>query len=151
MLGGRTSFNRSAGDTFEWSGDNWELSTASEVGVLDFYGMTSALDGAGVIVFGGRAITDESDINGDSILPNDLWRFRWDGSSSPERCAGTDTDDDGRVDCDDPDCAVTCGSCGDAVCDANEQCTCMQDCGVCAGTCGDLVCSMNETCAGDCP
>jgi hypothetical protein len=71
-----------------------------------------------------------------------------------ELCSdGVDGDDDGLVDCDDPDCvAEPACLCGDGVCDeaAGEMTNCPLDC---AMGCGDGVCAMNEdhlTCATDC-
>jgi hypothetical protein len=156
MFGGKNSFDESDPDSYEWvvtpMGSRWELGTAAEAGGLEFSAMTPALDGAGVLAVAGRLATAESNANGDIYAMSDVWRLRWDGSSAGERCSGTDSDADGKVDCDDPDCEVACATCGDGACDSLEMCTsCPMDCGACADTCGDLVCRMGETCAGDCP
>jgi hypothetical protein len=156
MFGGKNSFGESDTDVYEWvvapTGGRWELGTAAEAGGLEFSAMTPALDGAGVVAVAGRLATAETNANGDVLSMSDVWRLRWDGSSAAERCSGTDSDADGKVDCDDPDCEVACATCGDGMCDPLELCTsCPADCGACADTCGDLVCRMDETCAGDCP
>lgn len=47
-----------------------------------------------------------------------------------------------------------CATCGNAMCEAGENCTnCPADCGACSPTCGNMTCEGGETCtncAGDC-
>jgi hypothetical protein len=151
MFGGKNEFGESAGAAWEWDGTRWNLGTASEIGVLEFHSLSPAPDGAGVVAFAG-IVNDQFAIqNGDTNVTKSVRRLRWDGSSAAERCSGTDADLDGKLDCDDPDCAAVCTTCGNGTCEAFEQCTsCPADCGACATQCGDFVCSSGETCTGDC-
>jgi hypothetical protein len=151
MFGGRNQFGESDSAVWEWDGVRWHLGTASGIGVLEFHSMSPALDGAGVLSFGGVINDPFALANGDTIVTNQVWRLRWDGSSAMERCSGTDADQDGLLDCDDPDCAAVCATCGNGTCETFEQCTsCPTDCGMCATQCGDFVCTTGESCAGDC-
>jgi hypothetical protein len=130
-------------DVWEWTGFSWALAAAKDSRRLDSFGMTSGFDG-GVLVFGGRTrpfgVSDE------------IFRLRYDGPARYETCIDIDVDGDGLAGCADADCAATCTSCGDAVCDGTfETCTsCAEDCGACPDTCGDFTCSAGEVCAADC-
>lgn len=130
LVGGQSSLDYSIADAWEWDGTSWALSPATEIGALEFMGVVSALDGAGVLSVGGStfAETDDQPMNSRSV-----WRLRWDGLSPTERCSGLDIDGDSFVDCDDPDCDAVCTGCGDGVCDPlRELClSCPTDCGVC--------------------
>jgi cysteine-rich repeat protein len=100
----------------------------------------------------------------------ELWELAYRAPGEPdESCRfGFDTDHDGLVGCDDPDCAGYCTplcltggpcaaelpQCGDGVCNAQlETCRmCPGDC-ACESLCGDFFCDPGEvasTCPGDC-
>lgn len=115
----------------------------------------STRDGSGISLLQGFG-TDE------------LWELRYDGPAPLDGCTvARDSDGDGLVACDDPDCwractplcppGTTCDAaephCGDAVCSTVENCRiCPQDCVTCGDIrCGDFVCDPGETCPGDCP
>jgi cysteine-rich repeat protein len=95
------------------------------------------------------------------------WEFAYTAPGEPEEVCrfGFDTDGDGKVGCDDPDCwpfcaplcppGSTCDAslphCGDGVCNEHlETCRmCPEDCS-CDAVCGDFFCDAGET-AGSCP
>jgi hypothetical protein len=130
MLGGRNATDYSIADAWEWDGTAWTLSSASEIGAIEFAGLVSALDGAGVLAVGGARLAEGDD---EYVNSRSVWRLRWDSPSPAERCAGIDIDGDLLVNCDDPDCDAVCTGCGDGVCDPlRELCvSCPTDCGVC--------------------
>jgi hypothetical protein len=109
----------------------------------------SAPQGAGVCVFGGS-----TDVDSGGTQYNDTWRLRYQSEEPHEMCAiPIDNDGDGKVGCDDPDCAASCATCGDGICSAQENCRiCAADC-TCTAVCGDNFCDTGETaasCPGDC-
>jgi hypothetical protein len=114
-----------------------------------------------VILFGGW----------DGSLLGDTWLTQYRSRTSPdESCRfGRDTDGDGLIGCDDPDCWAYCTPscppgapcdptaphCGDGVCNQHLETyrLCPQDCGAPAPVCGDFFCDPGETatsCPGDC-
>jgi cysteine-rich repeat protein len=145
-------------DVWEWNGDEWAaLATSARPPARVSASYAEALDGQGVIVYGG--------IGGMNFF-KDLWELRFDGDRLPDRCDGRDADDDSLVGCADDDCWTSCTPacppgtscpagaprCGDGACDAVfETCqTCAVDC-TCNAVCGDLACAPGEVCPGDCP
>jgi cysteine-rich repeat protein len=149
-------------DSFEWDGARWRTIPAVDPlpGRFDQGAMT-AIDGAGILIYGGNATATFNPVG-------DRWELRWDAAAPSERCDGSDLDGDGLVGCADPDCWRVCAplcppgttcdpsaqKCGDGTCDAGpETCrTCPADCGACTAACGDGICDPGETgCPGDCP
>jgi len=119
-----------------------------------------------VLLFGGNAGTLE-----ETQIFDETWRLAYRRPDGPdESCRfGVDTDGDGRVGCEDPDCLGYCAPlcapgalcpaqdphCGDGVCNPDlETCRlCPGDCGACPPVCGDFHCDPGETvaaCPGDC-
>ena len=90
----------------------------------------------------------------------DTWTLGYRATESSQVCTTSiDTDQDAQGGCDDDDCALICGGCGDGVCDNGENCrSCPDDCATntaaCPTVCGDDVCDPGEThatCVADCP
>ncbi|MBA2540403.1 MAG: hypothetical protein H0V17_12255, partial [Deltaproteobacteria bacterium] len=168
MFGGLAKSSRPQ-DTWEWNGTSW---TQLE---LDFsppgrasHALSSSRDG--VLLFGGRA--------GRTSL-TDTWELRYETTENTDRCGDFDSDRDGLVGCEDPDCIADCAplcrpgpgtfddsdhpivtcavggsTCGDSTPDPRETChTCPQDFGPCVAVCGDFLCDGDEEsmCPGDCP
>lgn len=104
------------------------------------------------VLFGGS--------NAGSVSSNETWTLGYAPIVAGEACSSAiDYDADGSVGCLDPECAVVCTGCGDAVCSPLEDCrSCPGDCMVggagCPIDCGDTHCDPPETsatCPGDCP
>jgi hypothetical protein len=166
LVSGRNPTNNlGLDDTWEWDGvaSRWiEIPSVNAVGRHAF-GLTPALDGQGVLLFGGITRSGVA-----FTVYNDLERRRWDSASPDETCTASDSDVDGQIGCGDPDCWWACSAncpidttcslpatCGDQTCnELTEQCdTCAADCGECIVRCGDFTCAATEsvtTCAGDC-
>ena len=156
-------------DSWEWDGTTWSAQPSVGSQTLTngrvFHSVQPALDGAGVLLFGGTSGLVQSSVGAEL---SDIWGIRWDSESARyETCADVDADGDGAAGCADPDCAFACTpqcpqgtpctsapACGDGTCSGTEQCdTCPQDCGTCTATCGDTTCESNEdasSCPGDC-
>jgi cysteine-rich repeat protein len=175
LFGGRVGLSdavraESVADVWEWTGTTWDIVTVRDGEPLAAgryeHALLPALDGPGVMSFGGTTATTTS-----SAFPelNDMWRLQWDGSGEYETCGAHDADGDGLVGCADPDCWWTCSpvcppattcsaspTCGDGVCDSNigETCDrCPHDCNACPARCGNFTCDPGETpasCPGDC-
>jgi hypothetical protein len=108
-----------------------------------------APDGAGIYVAVGT-----TDLDDGGVQYTDAWRLQYTSDESHETCAiAVDNDNDGKVGCDDPDCAPSCAYCGDGICSTQENCRmCADDCS-CTAVCGDNFCDTGETadsCPGDC-
>jgi cysteine-rich repeat protein len=152
-------------DTWEldWVDDitpRWTPLAVSGPSARTDHAMTSAIDGAGVTIFGGRTAMG-------SLA--DVFTLRWSDTTAREACGPIDSDGDGRIGCEDSDCWYICtpacvpgetclsiaAGCGvEASCTGFETCaTCPADCGACPTMCGDLACSGEDaaSCAGDCP
>jgi hypothetical protein len=150
-------------DTWTWDGAKWgELVAGSPPPARGGHVTFPALDGTGVIIYGGATPNL-------ATIFDDVWTLRYESTSPEETCSSaTDNDLDGLVGCADPDCwarctpgcppGVSCDNqaprCGDGVCNAAlENCRiCAQDC-TCIAACGDSFCEGNETqatCPGDC-
>jgi len=119
-----------------------------------------------ILMFGGRQGATGSPDTGSTVV------IRYQPNVPVEACttAAIDYDNDGKLGCDDPDCAARCtptclpgttcaipsSTCGDGTCNAPlEDCLlCPDDCGICpVGDCGDFRCDAGEdatTCPGDC-
>jgi hypothetical protein len=157
--------NYTFADAYEWDGTDW-IKTVGGYPARRGAAATSAPDGAGILIFGGDAVSTPT-------VPHvrfaDTWRLRWDGDVGYEACTDRDGDGDSKIGCDDPDCwwscsptcppRTTCSTgaprCGDLVCnDSLETCySCPTDCGACPTVCGDFTCDPGETlasCPGDC-
>lgn len=133
-------------DTWELRGGSWAQQPIPTPPSRQGHSLESALDGSGVVAFGGTQNT---------LATNDLWSLRWQTSGRYELCSlVVDEDGDGLAGCADPDCAARCMTCGNSVCDPRETCrSCPGDC-TCAAVCGDNFCDPGETastCKGDCP
>ena len=149
-------------DQWEWDGSDWrQLPLATPLSLRFGHLMTTALDGSGVMSFGGT-------LPNASTFEEVAW-LHWRGSSVAETCVPADLDGDTLAGCADPDCwqvctplcppGVACAAptvgCGDGSCDGRrESCvTCPEDCGSCAATCGNFTCEASESaasCPGDC-
>jgi len=85
--------------------------------------------------------------------PN-IWLASYAGPDEEVCGAGVDMDGDGRVGCDDEDCAAVCARCGNGVCDEVENDRlCPADCAATTAVCGDAYCAPTETvatCPADC-
>ncbi len=162
LIGGSALVNEI--DSYEWDGSAWHDATAPNPPLARLqHGAMTALDGGGVIVYGGTNLQQ-----GLGLVPYaDRWELRWDAPHPSERCNSADLDGDHAIACADPDCWRVCAplcppgttcdpsapTCGDGICDATrEDCrTCAADC-TCAPVCGDFICDPGETnCPGDCP
>jgi cysteine-rich repeat protein len=148
---------QSLDDAWQWDGQRWSaLAIAGGPGVRQTYALATSPDGAGILMFGGS--TEIPIFASPAVRTGpfaDLWRARWDGTTSYESCVDIDVDGDGLTGCADPDCAWACSQCGNGTCEPFESCVgCAADCGACAPRCGDLTCSAGEThasCPADCP
>src|SRR6185503_10233825 len=147
VLFGGVSSNVLVDDIWEWDGTAWKgiavaQTPAHRPSARSDHAMAYDAAHGGIVVFGGAS----------STALNDTWLFRQsDPALADEAChSGFDGDGDGKLGCEDPDCAVLCAACGDGVCAGGESCRlCPGDCGPCT-SCGDLHCDADETCAG-CP
>ena len=92
--------------------------------------------GHSLVMFGGQA--------GDLAANDETWLLRWESPTREEACDGTDADGDGRVGCDDEDCAARC----------QPRCVRGAPCDLNAPHCGDGVCNPfledHALCPGDC-
>jgi cysteine-rich repeat protein len=151
-------------DAYEWNGSYWSVVPAAGTVTARWqHGAMAALDGGGVLVYGGLVANTANT----SPPLGDRWELRWDAPGGNDRCAAFDGDGDGKLGCADGDCWATCTPacppgtscdqseprCGDGACDANrETCrNCPADCTCGAPVCGDFICDPGETCPGDCP
>jgi hypothetical protein len=146
------------GDTWELHDTVWEEEfIPNSPSPRHSHAMVYSAVAQGVISLGGPLADSTWLYQSRSELPDESCRF------------GVDTDGDGLVGCDDPDCwgycsplcpiGTTCPAgaptCGDGVCSSLESCRlCPADCGACTPLCGDFLCDAGETstsCPGDCP
>jgi len=160
-----TEGNYTFADAYEWDGTNW-IPTVGDYPARRAAAMTTAPDGAGVLMFGGDGVSPPTTPN---ARLGDTRRLRWDGDVAYEACADSDADGDDLIGCLDPDCwwlcsptcppRTTCATdaprCGDLECNTSlETCyACPGDCGACPTYCGDFACDPGETatsCPGDC-
>lgn len=160
-----TEGNYTFADAYEWDGTNW-IPTVGDYPARRAAAMTTAPDGAGVLMFGGDGVSPPTTPN---ARLGDTRRLRWDADVAYEACADSDADGDDLIGCLDPDCwwicsptcppRTTCATdaprCGDLECNTSlETCyACPADCGACPTYCGDFACDPDETtssCPGDC-
>jgi hypothetical protein len=167
IQGGLPGSDMPLGDTWAWNNTWTYVAASTEPSARAEQVMLSSLDGAGVMMFGGR----EGLFGFDSPTLADTWKLSYVSSTARESCVtDVDLDKDGLAGCDDPDCwyactplctpgAVGCDSsaskCGDGTCNtAHENCRiCPDDCTCGAAVCGDNVCDASESaagCPGDC-
>ena len=147
--------------TWEWDGMSWkQVLTLAAPPARNGHGLVHDPRRGRLVMFGGAT----------GMTPwSDTWFFGHEASGPTEACeAGFDADRDGRIGCDDPDCAAVCDPwcgtlgtcegarpfCGNDVCDPLESCrSCRADCGACLPVCGDVHCDPGEssaTCRSDC-
>ncbi len=170
VFGGIVPSGNAFGDTWEWTGKDWQLVvTAQEPVARCSQAAFPSTDGAAMLIFGGNP--GACSVGAGPPTLADVWELRAVSDSPDEQCDLTvDNDGDGLAGCADPDCWATCTPlcppgatcnasdphCGDGTCDpARENCrNCPQDCTTCPGVCGDTFCDPGETaatCPGDCP
>jgi hypothetical protein len=149
LFGGQTAAG-SLNDSWEWDGARWTKQPGGGTTVpasRRHHAMVYDAARRNLVMFAGEDNT--------MTELGDTWFLRYEDPSVPDEACSTgfDSDGDGKIGCDDPDCAGLCGRCGDGVCDAFENCRlCPHDCGECA-VCGDLRLDPGETCTscpGDC-
>jgi hypothetical protein len=147
LFGGSGPGGSQLGDVWEWDGSEWtSLALASAPAAREGHAMVCDAARGQLVVFGG--------FDGRRPL-RDTWLFRYvDPGRVGEACfSGIDGDGNGKIGCDDPDCAASCTTCGDGVCNAAEtSALCPADCDA-SSVCGDFRCGADDTCSscpGDC-
>lgn len=123
-------------DLWEWDGTTWqELFLASSPPTLELTAMAYDAVNARFVLFGGNKGTGEI---------ADTWALSYRSTGSPAeicRAANVDTDDDGLMGCDDPDCWGVC----------TPLCPPYVSCDMTAPRCGDGVCNTSLETAQLCP
>ena len=159
LFGGSTGVG--GNNTWEWDGSQWLEQTSATPPPDPRSGHAMAYDAvrSQIVSF-----------DGGSGLPDDETWTRQYSNGIRETCTiGFDSDGDGRIGCDDPDCWGRCAPacppgqacdlaaprCGDGVCNLALESPrlCPQDCGPPTPVCGDFLCDPGEvaaTCPGDC-
>jgi hypothetical protein len=128
---------------WEWDGTTWtQPPTSIEPPARIGLGMTYGAARRELVVTDGSAFT---------AATGAVWTGSYRGLVDEVCMSGRDIDGDGKIGCDDEDCAGACEQCGNGTCQSIESDrSCPGDC-VSTPQCGDAFCAPGETCAGDCP
>ena len=115
-------------DTWEFAGDSWDETTPVSSPTRKIYpAMAYDPTRRQIVMFGGS-------VGSAASATDETWIYRYVSDWPDEDCgSGADDDDDGLVDCEDPDCALlplcTGGVCGDGFCSPVEDMdSCPADC-----------------------